>query len=526
MAGIERALNSSSSQAPTRASTSALDRAYFEQNGVAGDQQLPPKLPVQDSDGTTTLNLSASLGAFPGASVTRPAVLPTGQEDSRLADPVSQQILTLDVAEVYFAFYKRQLDPFLHYNLINDTMTGIRSRSPFLLTAVVTVAAFCLDCHFFNACFELFKSQVSHKLFADKYDFDDVRALCIGSLWLGDISATLNGLAVRIGTQLDLHRCITKMPHIKQACCERTRLYFLVYVCDHHCSLVYGRPPMTREWKSLKIPRTFLHSAHSRPMDIGLISHVELWAISRRVFEQFGADVESAAVSGQTAEMLQLGEAYDRWQIDWRDATSVTAQICPHYEIQRVFDLYYHSAKLHLYSHAYRGPNHGAQPLAEVRATHPLAEYVLDSAIALLTRTLDGRDTSTRLHKLPAYFGTMIAYASVCLIRAGIRAEETEETRKKQCQDLITRLAAALRSASLPATHPLSGIAKGLETVTGSRPADVDGRSPRQSAGDMDETGLGHDAFAEDDFDWNLFASDDYWAQYPDEMGGSEAHSH
>ena len=301
------------------------------------------------------------------------------------------------------------------------------------------------------------------------------------------------------------------MPHDKKACYERTRLYFLVYLCDHHCSLVYGRPPMTREWKSLRDPRAFLQSPHSRATDLGLISQVELWANSRRVFEQFGADVENFAVSRRTADMLQLGEAYGAWQVSWRSTMAVATQGDALSETQRVFDLYYHAAKLHLYSHAYRGPDHGAGPLAEVRASHPLAEYVLDSAIALLQRALGEQDTGAQLQRLPAYFATMIAYASVCLIRAGVNAEETDDARRRQSQDLITLLAAVLRTASFSHTHPLSAIAKGLEAATCARPTLTDQWPPGQASEGFDHTMVDFDAFADDSFDWGLFASDDYW---------------
>lgn len=98
--------------------------------------------------------------------------------------------------------------------------------------------------------------------------------------------------AVRISTELDLHRCITKMPHTKRECIERTRLYFLVYICDHQCALIHGRPPMMREFQSLKSPKVFLQSSLSTPDDLQLISLVELWSVSSRVFDLFGADVE------------------------------------------------------------------------------------------------------------------------------------------------------------------------------------------------------------------------------------------
>ena len=127
--------------------------------------------------------------------MTSPAIVAKDQNDSQLADPILRHVLSLNAAEGHFAYYKQQLDHFMHYDFRKSlTMDSVRSRSPFLLTAICTVAAFCSGSDDYQPCLELFKSEVSRKLFASSYDFDDVRALCIGALWLSDISATLNGL--------------------------------------------------------------------------------------------------------------------------------------------------------------------------------------------------------------------------------------------------------------------------------------------------------------------------------------------
>ena len=99
--------------------------------------------------------------------------------------------------------------------------------------------------------------------------------------------------AVRIATQINLHRCITKIPHAKKACYIRTRLYFLVYICDHHFSVAYGRPPMTREFDTLSPPRAFLDSEFANEADARIVSQLEIWSISSRVHDTFGVDTET-----------------------------------------------------------------------------------------------------------------------------------------------------------------------------------------------------------------------------------------
>ena len=83
----------------------------------------------------------------------------------------------------------------MHYLLTeDDSLASIRERSSLLTTAICTVATFCMGSKEYHQCLKMFTNEVSRKLFSDKYEFDDVRALCIGALWLNDVSSVLNGL--------------------------------------------------------------------------------------------------------------------------------------------------------------------------------------------------------------------------------------------------------------------------------------------------------------------------------------------
>lgn len=214
--------------------------------------------------------------------------------------------------------------------------------------------------------------------------------------------------AVRISGQLDLHRCITKMPHTKVECYDRTRLFYLVCLCDHHCSLKYGRPPMTQDWRSLKSPTTFLHSEFSSHRDLGLISQLDLWATTRAVFGQFGADVERPAAAQQVDEVYKLGQAYQTWHDTWSRilvADGLTASI---------MELYYNCALLYLYSHMYRGSSKPGTPVLDPRAVELRGRFRIHAHAVL--RIAD--DGNLRLSDLPSYFGTMLAFAIVSCIKA------------------------------------------------------------------------------------------------------------
>lgn len=416
-----------------------------------------------------TLNLASNLGIFPAASVgagtPKDIALPT-------SDIISRGIISSAVAEQCLTYFLEHLNRYLH-GILSDrvTLSELLERSPILTAAICTVASFCSASDAYQSCYDAFVSQVSGMLFATRSSYDDVRALCIAALWLDDIGPTLSGLgkrglrssmeivltsltAVRIGSQLDLHRCITKMPHTKVLCYDRTRLFYQLCLCDHQCSLKYGRPPMTRDWRSLKSPTIFLHSEFSGRRDLGLISQLELWNTTRAVFEQFGADVESSAACEKLDELDKLGQAYQNWHHTWCDVFGVENPT------GSITELYYHCALLYLYSHVHRGANRSPQLSIGARLTE-IHGHFRNSAQAILRIVTEGQ---IRILDLPSYFGTMLAFATVSLIKI-TRDGAVSANDRHDVLSLLRRLSDTFREIKLPQTksHPYSGIAKGLE---------------------------------------------------------------
>ncbi|OQD95525.1 hypothetical protein PENSOL_c020G06296 [Penicillium solitum] len=427
-----------------------------------------------ETSAIVTLNLSCRLGAFPASSMINLTLGDIGATSGRNPDPVSCGIISQRIAEILFVFYKQNLDPCIHNILAdNDTFPAICTRSPLLTTAICTVSAFCSGSESYGALLKHFTTQVSGKVFSSNHTFDDVRALCIGALWLNEVSTALNSLAVRISTELDLHRCITKMPHTKRACYDRTRLYWLVYLCDHHCSLIHGRPPLTRDFHSLRRPRDFLQSYFTNPSDLSLISQVELWSISSRVFDMFGADIECSAASQRSDKLAQMSAAYDEWLEEWIAMLSFTD--APATFSRRVFDLYFHSAKLYLFSHIFRGssqdtklPKAGFEYGSET-STNEFAHGAVRSALAIIKCIVDDNESSSWLGKLPTYIGTMVAFACVCLVKLSVQQGPwAPDLQGEGIPSYLQRLVQVLLSSPVinHPTHPLLSIARSLETAT------------------------------------------------------------
>lgn len=275
---------------------------------------------------------------------------------------------------------------------------------------------------------------------------------------------------------------------------------------------------MTDEWRSLKSPGAFLQSEFSNRVDLTLICQVELWSISRRVFARFGADLESNLANEKSVDLQRLSQAYDQWQQDWLGVLDMKDQ--PSHLSRRVFDLYFHSAKLYLYSHVFRGPLQ-TQPPAASNGAENLAQCAFERAVSIVRSVVDGFEAHW-LEKLPLYFGTMIAFASIWLIRT-LQDPQSDGGRRNENLTYLHRLAEVLRASSVAnsPTHPLSSIAKSLETATAGQ-----FRLPYGQIGDFNDPMIPDPPFNFDPFNFdpvnsNFIGLEDSWMDWmhcPEDM--------
>jgi len=150
-----------------------------------------------------TSELSCSLGAFPAASVNGLVHndSPSTISDTRLRSIVSDTVtpddflLTSNGAESHFKYFQTKLDPLIHHILTSDdSLNSVRARSPFLAISLCTTAAYCTGAGDYQKWLTRFKALVAEKTFTSQHAFDDVRALCVGALWLNEIATALNAL--------------------------------------------------------------------------------------------------------------------------------------------------------------------------------------------------------------------------------------------------------------------------------------------------------------------------------------------
>lgn len=181
----------------------------------------------------------------------------------------------------------------------------------------------------------------------------------------------------------------------------------------------------------------------------------------------FGADVDNCVASQRLTEIPSLNDAYEQWYHYWLG--TLTFSETSHPFTRRIFDLYYYSAKLYLFSHVFRGqaPDLNDSTLANqaINDAKQFADAALKSALSIvcLITKEDG------LRNLPYYLGTVTAFASVCLVKASTQSElmicdKDGDDVSQHLHQLVQvlRLSAAAGDQSI---HPLHGIAESLENI-------------------------------------------------------------
>jgi hypothetical protein len=127
----------------------------------------------------------------------------------------------------------------------------------------------------------------------------------------------LSGHAVRIATELNLHQSFAKAIRGQTEHVERARLWYLLYVCDHHFSIAYGRPPVIQEDMAITCHETFLQVPGITQADWRLQSQVANFRILSRMYQQFGADPDKALSEADFTALRAFNVELDSWRTKW-----------------------------------------------------------------------------------------------------------------------------------------------------------------------------------------------------------------
>ncbi|ETS85395.1 hypothetical protein PFICI_03420 [Pestalotiopsis fici W106-1] len=300
------------------------------------------------------------------------------------------------------------------------------------------------------------------------YGLDDIRALCIGAFWLADLSWPFASLAVRLATDLQLHKSFAKAVDGDGEHYVRARLYYHVNVCDHHASIAFGRPPLTRESEAIRNARDFLKSTHATEDDARLVSQVCRWSLLSTIYDAFGVDVDRPLSATQVPHLRRLAVALDDIRAEWSEKFAPNAHV-GNYPRKGV-SLQYYFAKLYLCSHAFRGQtpsNDTCLPPDLLVELHEIADTAVSSALSILRFLATDPETQDFLNGLPTYFHVMVTFAVVFLMRVSAQPLLNVRLHKEEVKSLVEATSTALQgiTSTLHHQHLLVSIYQGISDI-------------------------------------------------------------
>ncbi|KAF4994470.1 hypothetical protein FDECE_13119 [Fusarium decemcellulare] len=451
-------------------SASPDQTASRPEEGEGGDESLPPApilTPVATEDDSLYALPINSLYEVTRLPSLRNPTNPSSRSDTASQDFISRGLISEIVAQQLFTRFITRLNYFCYGILCpHESLASLRASSSLLTAAVCAVSSLhdpegssaCKICHA-----ELLR-LVSASMFSNSHTADDIRALIVGAYWLGNVSYTLLGHAIRVATRLNYHLAyfsVIDRPS-QQDEVDRARLWYTLYIMDHHSSILYGRPALIspneephQQWE------LFIQVNGQREVDLRISSQVALYHILAKVKDVFGGYSVKSVPEHCLPQLRNFFSELDRWYMVWGNRMPQNAHVGWFPRDGAI--LHYHFARLHLCSYIFRGMSLESSNTA----SHQVREYAsvaVASATAVLELVLERDDLRMALVGMPLYFHGMITFAAVFLVKAarnnfwGLTAIDAPKV-----LELVQSCVRELRSHSAARQHLVYHLSIGLE---------------------------------------------------------------
>ncbi|KIM33134.1 hypothetical protein M408DRAFT_325955 [Serendipita vermifera MAFF 305830] len=256
----------------------------------------------------------------------------------RQVQPEMLSFVATDVVVELFKIYFEHMNPhtgLLHANF--HTPALICSRSPFLLTTICAISS-----KFYTQDEELHPklTKLVNKLAWSVPErgyksVEIVQAYLLLSLWGSPVERyehdrtwMLLGMAIRMATDLNLHR---KNTHLKHDSPEgkmrevevrnRERTWLMCFILDRSFSAQLGKPNIVKEDYIIRDASQWCRHPDSLPQDVGLVAYVELQKMVSRSLDLLYSGTTSPSGLQTTCDYLQIirpiESQIDSWLNQW-----------------------------------------------------------------------------------------------------------------------------------------------------------------------------------------------------------------
>jgi hypothetical protein len=251
---------------------------------------------------------------------------------------------------------------------------------------------------------------------------------------------------------------------------------------------------MIAESYQIREHELFLQSSFADALDMRLLSQVSLMQVMTRVYDRFAErklphqDPSGAMLAdGDFSDMRNFNLEIDQWRMRWH-ARQVNNHFIGSFPAKGII-LYSYFAKLQLNSLAVRGVSLAQGRLSTERKE--FANMAISAAGSILTFVLEEEDMRRALVGTPLYVHTMIAFASVFLMKVATKWNRIMglNVESHYVSHLLERMIILLKNSVTSDRHLLYHIAFGLEKMLANlRPAvkrnddNANGVSPSQES--------------------------------------------
>ncbi|KAJ9137928.1 Transcription factor [Pleurostoma richardsiae] len=450
----------------TPASEEPGDARPFDEAGPSCDNS--PKISPEDDNSLTQVpiqsvyrltKLRALRSPDAGESENGPR-----QPDNAIDDFITRGLLAYDDAERLFRLYMDHLDHFMYgIGGRHKTLDALRRSSRILTACIFTVAAL-HDAHgsgsLYGTCMREFRRLMAASIFSRRIDRDYLRAMCIASYWLSEISWMLSGYAIRRAAELNLsshhRRAITEG---SEDAVDYVRLWYVLYICDQHLSTLYGRQPIIRDDPALRGWEAFIDSPATIDEDKRLASQVALLNIIHNIRELFGPDAGEPVPQVYVMQIASFARQLDRWLAQWSSTLPEHHERIGGFPRKGVL-LHYHFATLHLHSQVFRGLLDRSIPAHFLDS----AASAVSAATAIVNLLITDPEMQPALIGMPSYMHSMTAFACMFLAKLAMMPND-ELVERAVVIGLTSRLIELYRSTSVGRWHLVNLMADGLEKM-------------------------------------------------------------
>lgn len=347
--------------------------------------------------------------------------------DANGPDLIDQGVLSFADADFLFGHFRDHINPLLWDGILcsHTCLQDARESSSLLVTVILTVAALHVPKQerLLGSTYGAFVSLMRGSCLLRCHNLDAVRALCIGAFYLTSLSWALCSRAVRVATEMNLHKSSLQFARGSTEAYERVQLWYVLYVCDHQFALAYGRPPMMHEDAAIRNAEKLLTSGLSSKGDHGLVAQVKLFRILASSYFMYGCDPD-LELGAQDFERLQsFNISVDQWRLEHqssRSPGSSTASLTP----ANANALCYHLARFQLNSVSLRGISARLDPQDESISMSWDRQEAANNATAAAMNTVrlivEDLDLRNSLIGLPIFMHAMIAVCASFLLKLAV----------------------------------------------------------------------------------------------------------